>query len=568
MGMHRRVRSGPRGVSRGIVIGAASVAVVVLLIVGWMRLREVSTEQGVAAAERCVEGSATLQVVADPTIDDAVRQVAEQYNATEPVIRDRCVQVEVEAADSGTAVERINGGNAAPGLWIAPNSTAAARVADRTSAAPRSIAASPVVVAAGTEALGYLQAANPTWGALPGLLADADAPSPVLPIDPMTDAAATAMVSDSLGLGTAAPTEADVTSGAGRRVLANIGAASLRDTGSDSASTPNTSSDSAPVGLDMSRALETVAGSAATVTFATEQSVAQSPGLSAFAPVGAAPIADYPAVVPSVAAGRDDSSIAIAGEFLSYARGDGMPTFLSAGFVPVEQIATPRPADSPQVADLVASALAQPIGVSTTTVLVDVSPAAAATENGATIRATVGAAVADVLERLPDAARVGVVTYGTTAQTPPAYVLDIPTGVLSAPGADGSATHRDRMIAALRNWSPTAISDADGDDAADSYGALITGYRTAVANWTADMPNRVIVISVAAEDDSLSASSAAAQVDSAIDAGRPVSIDAILVGSEPNRNEWEQLTDPTDGRTEQVGTAAGFELPNLLATAF
>ncbi|WP_066906710.1 hypothetical protein [Millisia brevis] len=566
MGTHRRAQAGPRGVSRGVLIAAVSVVVLVVLVFGWMRLRDASAEQGTEAAQRCVEGDTTLRVAADPTIADTVRQIADSFDATDPVIRDRCVRVQVDAVDAATATAAITGVDpaAAPDLWIAPDSAAAARVADRAASTPRSFAASPVVVAASGAAADALRAANPTWGALPGLLGQADAPIPLLPVGAATTAAGSAMVADALGLGAAAPAETDMTSPAAVRVLANIGAASVRG--------------DSPAPADTAAALDAVAGSPTAVTFATfatAQQIGLRPDLEAITPVGAAPVADYPAVVLQTPSGADDSVIAIAGELLNYARDTGADTIRSAGFVPVEEIPGARAADSPAVADLVASAFAQPIGVSTTTLLVDISPPTAAAVSGTgaagtdTIRDAVGAAIGDVLQRLPDGTRVGLVTFGRTDATPLPYQLTIPAATLSSPGTEGSATHRDRILTALEAWPQTGSSDTGITTTADAYATLINRYRTAVADRVADMPNRVVVISVAPNaDGTLSPTTATTQLAAAIDPAEPVQVDAILIGSGPDTAEWGRLTAATGGRTEQLGTAAGFELPNLLTTMF
>lgn len=559
MGTHRRAQAGPRGVSRGVLIAAVSVVVLVVLVFGWMRLRDVSAEQGTEAAQRCVEGDVTLRVAADPAIADTFRQIADRFDATDPVIRDRCVRVQVDALDAAAATAAITGVDAAaaPDLWIAPDSTAAARVADRAASTPRSLAASPVVVAASGAAADTVRSANPTWGALPGLLGESDAPIPLLPVGAATTAAGSAMVADALGLGAAAPTETDMASPAAVRVLANIGAASVRG---DSA-TPE----------DTAAALDAVAASSTALTFATAQQVGLRPDLEAIAPVGAAPVADYPAVILQTPAGSDDSAIAIAGELLDYVRDAGADTIRAAGFVPAQEIPGARAADSPAVADLIASAFAQPIGVSTTTLLVDISPptAAAAGTGADTIRDAVGAAIADVLQRLPDGTRVGLVTFGRTSVTPLPYQLTIPAATLSSPGAEGSATHRDRILTALEVWPQTGSADAGITTTADAYATLIDRYRTAVADRVADMPNRVVVISVAPNaDGTLSPTAATSQLAAAVDPAEPVQVDAILIGSGPDAAQWDQLTAATGGRTEEVGTAARFELPNLLTTMF
>lgn len=579
MGTHRREAAGPRGVSRSVIVGAAAVVAVVLLGFGWMQLRDRSAQEATEAARRCVEGDFTLDVAADPTIADSLGEVSRMFNDTSPVIRDRCVTVQVEAVASDDGLSRMTGtdAEAMPNLWIPLDTATAQRVAGRAATTPRSLVASPVVLAARGAGDDALRASNPSWGAVPEMLLNPDGPGLSLPEGPIATSAAAAMLADATGIGAVAPDAEEIDSAAGRRLLANLGAAGLRSAeGGNSDTAANygdgdngdNTGDGGPARPDVGGALDRVDADENVVAIATEQQVSQRTDLTAFAPAGSTPVADYPTVIPQPADAGDDASVAIAGDFLTYARDAGMSTLTDAGFVPAEQIVGARDPLAPESADAIGSALADPKAASITTILIDVSAAAAETEGSSTIRSAVGQAVADVVDRLPDTAQVGVVAYGVTESTPGGYQLSIPTTELSAASTTGVGTHRDLITGSLRSWRANDTT-AGSTETADGYATVVDEYRTAVADYVSDETNRVLVISVAPNDDSeMTLARATSSLRSAADDQRPVTIDAIVIGSQAEASEWSQVTDATGGRTEEVAGSNGFELPNLLGTLF
>ena len=101
-GRRRRTDSTPRGVSKGVI--AALVAVVVLVggVILWRFFGDAMSRRSQDAAQQCVQGTATVAVVADSAIADNVMKLAEAYNAEATPVGDKCVTVTVTKADSNS----------------------------------------------------------------------------------------------------------------------------------------------------------------------------------------------------------------------------------------------------------------------------------------------------------------------------------------------------------------------------------------------------------------------------------------------------------------------------------
>ncbi|MFZ2511902.1 MAG: hypothetical protein WAW85_12555 [Gordonia sp. (in: high G+C Gram-positive bacteria)] len=158
MGTHSSNRSSAL-VSRPLL---ALVLVVVLAVAGfltWRGLGERIDNDQAAAAGRCLEGADDVSVVVDPGIEPMVSEIAKNYNATSPVVRDHCVTVTVRAADAkatldGLAAEQWDaesGGGPRPAAWIPESSIWAAALTqaspDALAGDAQSIVSSPVLFA-------------------------------------------------------------------------------------------------------------------------------------------------------------------------------------------------------------------------------------------------------------------------------------------------------------------------------------------------------------------------------------------------------------------------------------
>jgi hypothetical protein len=98
-------------------IALISLILVVAVVVGWFVLAGRQDDENSAAS--CIDGEQRLTVWADPAAADVTQSLVEQYNAEEPVVRDRCVTAVVEitsTAEATDAYRRVDPG-VAP-VWI------------------------------------------------------------------------------------------------------------------------------------------------------------------------------------------------------------------------------------------------------------------------------------------------------------------------------------------------------------------------------------------------------------------------------------------------------------------
>jgi len=155
-GRRRRTDSTPRGVSRGVI--AALVAVVVLVggVIAWRFFSDAMSRRSQDAAQQCVQGTATVAVVADSAIVENITKLADAYNAEAKPVGDKCVTVAVTQADSNSVVNGLAGTWPAelgerPALWIPASSVQSARLqavaGKQIVSDARSLVSSPVVLA-------------------------------------------------------------------------------------------------------------------------------------------------------------------------------------------------------------------------------------------------------------------------------------------------------------------------------------------------------------------------------------------------------------------------------------
>ncbi|MDT5241614.1 MAG: hypothetical protein QOD97_3812, partial [Mycobacterium sp.] len=175
-GSHRAVDPKRRGVSVGVIVALVTVVVVVGAIILWRFFGDALSSRSELAAARCVEGEVAVAVVADPSIADPLRALADQYNQTAAPVGDRCVKVAVRPADSDAVVNGFVGAwpgelGARPALWIPGSSVSEARLeaaaGEQTVSDSRSLVTSPVVLAVRPQLKDALAQQN--WSTLPAL---------------------------------------------------------------------------------------------------------------------------------------------------------------------------------------------------------------------------------------------------------------------------------------------------------------------------------------------------------------------------------------------------------------
>ncbi|USX52121.1 substrate-binding domain-containing protein [Lentzea sp. HUAS12] len=159
MSRHRALRA---KVKRGIAKWPVLIVVLVVLIgLSWLALSwagGVLDKRSQALAQNCSEGDSVLRVAVTPSVAEAVRDVAQAYSATRPVVYDHCIAIEVTSADSSAVLEGLTTTwdesklGKRPHAWLPDSTLWANRLtalnAKLVGSAPKSVGTSPVLLAA------------------------------------------------------------------------------------------------------------------------------------------------------------------------------------------------------------------------------------------------------------------------------------------------------------------------------------------------------------------------------------------------------------------------------------
>jgi hypothetical protein len=177
VGEHRRA-GGRRGVSRGLLVVGVIVVVVVVLGFLWTLVGDRINKQGQDAADRCVEGDLSVSIISDPGLSDPLRALADTYNKTRPVERDRCITIDVRPADAKVTLDGLTGDwdtasrGQYPTAWIPQSSVWSSQLIsarpDVVDGTPASLVTSPVVLAIPAAAAAAMNG-NVGWIELPTL---------------------------------------------------------------------------------------------------------------------------------------------------------------------------------------------------------------------------------------------------------------------------------------------------------------------------------------------------------------------------------------------------------------
>ncbi len=555
-GSHRAITTGRRTVSRGVVIALITVVAVVGAVILWQFFGNALSDRSQASADRCVEGEVTVAVVADPAIAEQISAQAQDYVGTNPRVGDRCVKVAVTAADADAVIAGFSGDwpgdlGERPAVWLPGSSSAESRL--EAAAGPesvidsRSLVSSPVVLAVRPELKTALSEQN--WSALPNLqtnpagLDGLNLPGwgglrLALPTAGNSDAGI--LAAEAVAAASAAP-NAPVTSGAG---------AAQRLMGAQ----PELADKQASTALD---ALVNAADPAAAPVHAvatTEQQVFRRGAdtadagskLSAWIPAGPTPVADFPVVLLS-GERLAKEQVSAASEFDRFMRKpEQLAKLAEAGFradgasnpdSPVTDFAavtTPLSFADPAERAGLAARLAAPVQDGTVTVMLGQSVP------GLT---DVAAALNDRLQQLPPSAAVGLWTFDGVAGR-----SAITTGPL---GDDLGGTPRS---AALGSSLQSQGGSASG---AVSFTTLRLVYGDALAGFRPDQPNSVLVVTAGPHTDrSLDGAGLISYIQGAANPQRPVAVNVINIGDDPDRATWEAVAQASGGQYRNVTGAA------------
>lgn len=572
-GSHRAVTPGRRGISIGVIVALVSVVVVVGAVIMWRFFGDALSNRSDVAAARCVDGEVKVAVVADPAITEPVASLAERYNETAAPVGDRCVNVQVQSADSNQVVNGFTDEWPAelgdrPALWIPGSSVSEARLeaaaGAETISDSRSLVTSPVLLAVTPQLQGALGDQN--WGSLPGLQTNPAALDGLgltgwgglrlaLPLGQDSDA--TYLAAEAVAAA-AAPAGEPATTGLGAVSTLIAGAPELADKSADAALDALTgASDAAAAPVHAVATTEQrLFQRAATLPDATSK-------LAGWMPPGPTAMADFPTVL---LAGDwlAQEQVTAASEFARFLRKpEQLGELAQAGFrvdggtPPASEIVDFAPVAAPlNVGDkalrvTIADTLTAPVASPTVTIMLDQSMP---TDEGGNPRlANVVDALKARLQVLPGDSGVGLWTFdGVQGRS------EVSIGALSEP-LDGRP-RSDALTAALDGQTPSG-------GGAVSFTTLRLVYTEASARYREGQQNSVLVITAGPHtDQSLGAEGLEQYVRGAFNPDRPVAINVIDFGDDSDRPAWEAVAEATGGSYQNLETSATPDLAAAMAS--
>ncbi|WP_029114036.1 hypothetical protein [Mycobacterium sp. URHB0044] len=566
-GTHRAIGTGRRGVSIGVIAALITVVVVVGAFIAWRFFGDALSNRSEVAAARCVEGEVAVAVVADPSIADPLRALADQYNQTAAPVGDRCVKVAVKAAESDAVVNGFVGTwpgelGERPALWIPGSSVSEARLeaasGAQTVSDSRSLVTSPVVLAVRPQLKNALAQQN--WSTLPDLQTNPTALDGLnlpgwgslrLALPVTGDSDATYLAAEAVAAASA-PGDAPASAGAPAISTLMAGQPKLAD------SKASTAMDALLQGGD-------AAAAPVHAVVSTEQQIYQrgasqpdtKGSLAAWLPPGPTAVADYPTVLLS-GSWLSQEQVSAASEFARYLRkAEPLAEFAKAGFrteggtapkndvIDLGSVSAPLSVGDTAMRATLADAVSGPPAAGAN------SPAGAGTvavmlDQTLNLNPVVTALKARV-QALPPSAGVGLTVFnGTEGSTV------VPVGPISDPvqGQPRSAA----LVAGLDGLASTTSGRV-------SFTTLRNVYTDAVTNFRPGQPNSVLVITSGPHtDQSLDGAGLQAMVRGAFDPAKPVAIDVINVGNDPDADTWRAVAQITGGRYEGVPASSSPEM--------
>ncbi|MGV0633422.1 substrate-binding domain-containing protein [Mycolicibacillus trivialis] len=558
-----RSEGGRRGVSVGVIAALVTVIVVVAGVILWKFFGATLADRSGTAAARCVDGDATVGVVADPSVAEPMRQFAEEFSGTGRQVGDRCITVEVKSAASDAVINGFIGDWPAdlgerPGLWIPASSISAARlsaaVGADTISDSRSLVVSPVLLAIRPELKPAL--ADQDWASLPRLQTAPDALDRALPgwgslrlaLPVRGNSDASYLAAEAVATATAPAGEPAAAGTAAVRTL--LGAQ------------PKLADDSIAEAMNALLEADDPATAPVHAVVTTEQQAFargqagtdRSGTLTTWLPPGPVAVADYPTVL---LAGNWLSSEqeAAASEFARFLRKpEQLDRLAEAGFRAPD---TDRPdsdvTDFPDLPDTlavgddsaratIATVLTAPVNGPAVSVMLDESMNEQ--DGGATRLANVTAALGAGLRDLPPDSTVGLWVFdgveGRTAVAP---------GPLD--------TQLDTLTGRLDGLSA-------GSGGAVSFTTLRLVYDAALAGYREGRPNSVLVVTTGPHTDrTLDGPGLQDYIRGALDPARPVAVNVLDFGDDADRATWEAVAELSGGQYRQL---AGSDSPELATT--
>ena len=559
-GSHRIAIQGRRSVSMGVVAALVTVVVVVAAVILWRFFGDALGDRSKQAAATCLDGNANVAVLADPSIADQISQSAKTFNESAKPVGDKCLTIQVKAADSDAVVGGLIGtwpGDLGdkPALWIPGSSVSVARlqtaVDPKTISASKSLVTSPVVLAVQPELKSALDQQN--WSTLPGLQTN---PTGLDGLNlsgwgglrlalPMTgDSDASYLAAEAVAAASA-PAGAPPTAGSSAVSQLVAGQPKLATNSADDAMKALLSGDAASASVHAVVTTEQQLFSRAAALPDAKSA------LASWLPPGPVAVADFPAVL----LGGDwisEEQASSASEFERFLRKpDQLAALAKAGF-------RTAGGDNPPASDVTSFA---PLG---NTLSVGDESTRAALANALSAPAT-GPATTIMLDRslnlgpiatalngriavLPANAAIGLTTFDASSGT-----NQVPIGPLGD-NVDGRPRSQ-ALQSALQGLTSTG--------GAVSFTTLRNVYADALTNFRQGQNNSVLVITSGPHtDQSLDSAGLQDLIRSSNDPARPVAVDVINVGNDPDRATWEAVAQISGGTYQNVPAS---DSPDLVA---
>jgi len=572
-GGHRSTETKRRGVSIGVIVALVAIVAFVSVFILWRFFGGMLSNRSGAAAATCSGSDVPVAVVADPSIADKIEGLANRYNKSARPIGDRCVKLGVKPADSGDVINGFVGNwpsqlGARPALWIPASSVSTSRLqaaaGSKIITDSRSLVSSPVLLAIKPQLKPALAEQN--WGTLPALQTNPvslDAKnmpgwgSLRLALPTADDSDATYLAAEAVAAASAPP-NAPVTAGVGA-VNTLIGAQ------------PKLPNPSLSTAMDALLAGGDPAASPVHAVAITEQQIYQRSAkvsdaknvVSSWLPPGPAAVADYPMASLS-GAWLSEEQVTAASEFKKFLqKPDQQAELAKAGFragsaaLPKSDVTSFSPlSNTLSVGDdtarvTLADAVTAPASGEAVTIMLDQS---LTTQDGGKSRlANVVAALKGKLGALPPNAVVGLWTFDGVAGR-----SEVATGPLS-----------DQLNGQPRSAALTAALDKQfaSNGGAVSFTTLKIIYDGAVANYRPGMKNSVLVITGGPHtDQSMDGPGLQDYVRKAFDPARPVAINVIDFGSDPDRAAWESVAQTSGGGYQNLSQSDSPDLATAVAT--
>ncbi|BDX32135.1 hypothetical protein TUM20985_26820 [Mycobacterium antarcticum] len=572
-GSHRAIVPQRRGVSVGVIIALVTVVVVVGAVIAWRFFGDALSQRSQAGAARCVAGEVAVAVIVDPAIAGSITPLADKYNESADPVGDKCVKVGVKSAESDQVINGFVGPwrgdlGERPALWIPGSSISEARLeaatGEKTVSDSRSLVTSPVLLAVRPQLKDALAQQN--WGTLPALqnnpasLDGVDLPgwgSLRLALPLAGDSDATYLAAEAVA-SAAAPRGQPPTSGA--NAIASL-----------MAGQPKLADDASATAMDALIEARDPASADVHAVVATEQQIFQRGNqpdakgqLAAWLPPGPTATADYPTVLLS-GDWLSQEQISAASEFARFLRNpEALASLSEAGFraegttmpqsdvIDFASLSAPLSVGDGGMRATLANLVSTPAQSPAVTVLLDQSMTP--DEGGKSRLANVTAALTARLQALPPSSAVGLWTFDGVAGR-----SEVPMGPLAdqVAGEPRSAV----LTANLNGQTPS-------NGGAVSFTTLRLMYPDAVANFRERQPNSVLVITAGPHtDQSLDGAGLQDFIRQNFNQARPVAVDVIDFGGDPDRSSWEAVAQATGGNYQNLATSAGPELTTALTTA-